>query len=68
MNQPSTQVLRKLTAEELADIRNARGFQVPWQRLAEHYGMPVEELQRQLAKSEQAELDLFSDELLDGIL
>jgi len=68
MERPQQQVSRRLTADEKADIRNARGFQVPWQRLAEHYGIPAEELQRQLAKSEQAELDLFSDELLDGIL
>lgn len=52
MERPQQQVIRRLTADELADIRNARGFQVPLSRLAQHYGMPAAEIQRQLAESE----------------
>lgn len=64
---------RQLTADEKADIRNARGFQVPWPRLAEHFGMRAEELQRQMLEQPQwktppAELDLFSEEKLEGVL
>lgn len=64
---------RKLTADEKADIRNARGFQVGWPRLAEHFQMPVEELQRQMLEQPQwktppAELDLFAEQRLDAVL
>ena len=36
---------RYFSADDMADIKNARGCNVPWARLAEHYCASVEELQ-----------------------
>lgn len=37
--------MRYFSADEIADIKNARGCNVPWDRLAGHFRVTVEELQ-----------------------
>ena len=36
---------RYFSADEIADAKNARGFNVPWERIAGHFGVTVAELQ-----------------------
>lgn len=36
---------RYLSGDDIADAKNARGFNVPWDRIASHFGVSVEELQ-----------------------
>ena len=64
---------RTLSKEEKADVRNARGFQVPWHKIAAHFGMDVDDLKNQMEEPQwkeprQAELDLWSESRLDAVL
>ena len=34
-----------LSGEDIADAKNGRGFNIPWPKLAGHYGLTVAELQ-----------------------
>lgn len=69
---------RYFSADDIADIKNARGFNVPWDRIAGHYGATVEELQvatgepqwkPEPAKSDvEPVFDLWAADRLEGVL
>lgn len=69
---------RYFSADEIADIKNARGCMVPWPKLAAHFGVSVEDLQVAVGepawKAEPAmaaaegKFDLWSLDRLDGVL
>jgi hypothetical protein len=67
---------RYWSTDDLAEIRNARGFNIPWQRIAGHYGVSVEAVQQAVGapqwRSEPVqhpEPDLFAGlERLEGQL
>ncbi len=52
---------RYFSADDLADAKNARGFGVPWERIASHNGVSVDEIKQACGepawKSEPAKLD-----------
>ena len=39
-------IQRTLDEQQVQDLKNSRGFGVPWPVLSKHYGLPVAELQR----------------------
>lgn len=60
---------RYWSQDEIDEINNARGCQVPWQRIASHYGVSIADVQRAVgqpqwrdtpASSSDSEPDLFS--------
>ena len=50
---------RYFSADDIADAKNARGFNVPWDRIAGHFGCSVDEIKQACGepawKSEPAE-------------
>lgn len=69
---------RYFSADEIADIKNARGFNVPWVRIAGHYSVPIEEVQAAVGepqwKAEPAKsdaepvCDLWAADRLNAVL
>ena len=69
---------RYLSGDDIADARNARGFNVPWDRIASHFGVSVEELQAAMGepqwKAEPAKsdaepvCDLWAADSLNAVL
>lgn len=69
---------RYFSADEIADIKNARGFNVPWERIAGHYGVPIDEVQAAVGepqwKAEPAKsdaepvCDLWAADSLNAVL
>ena len=67
---------RYYSADDIADIKNARGCGVPWDRIAGHYGDSVENIQHACGEPawkaepqpESEESDLWSVDRLDGVL
>ena len=67
---------RYFSGDEIADIKNARGCNVPWDRIAGHYRVPEEEVRNAVGEpkwkrepaQQAAEVNLFASERLDGVL
>jgi len=65
-----------LSGDDIKDAKNARGFSVPWERIAAHHGVSVDEMKQACGepqwKSEPAatsdDFDLFASERLDAVL
>lgn len=48
---------RTLDSEQVEDLKNARGFGVPWTRLSKYYGLPVEELRKLAGQPQFRDVD-----------
>ena len=71
---------RYFSANDVADIKNARGCNVPWDRLAGHYRATVEEVQNAVGepqwqrepvpqdRQQKLDFDLFATDKLDEVL
>ena len=66
---------RYWSADDIAGIKNARGFMVPWWKIAAHYGASVEDVQAAVGEAKStpvqaatSEFDLWSVDRLDGVL
>ena len=56
---------RYFSADDIADIKNARGCNVPWDQIAEHYCVTVEELQNAVGEPQWRALPTDSN-VADG--
>ena len=50
-------IYRTLFPEDIKDLKNSRGFGVPWPVLSKHYGLPVAELQRLTGQPQWQDLE-----------
>ncbi|MCA9009151.1 MAG: hypothetical protein KDB01_05360 [Planctomycetaceae bacterium] len=66
---------RYYSADDIADIKNARGCMVPWWKIAQHYCDSEDAVKQAVGEATSApvqasnsEFDLWSVDRLDGVL